>query len=133
MRLRIFAPTSVVVDEPVTKVAVQAVGGAFTMLPRHVDIVAVLEPGLLSFETGSDADGEMFVAVDGGTVVKAGDDVFVSTPEAARSPDLEMLRSTVEERFLARTGHEESARLALTRLEADVIQRMVELEEHERR
>lgn len=130
MRLRVFAPTSVEIDEEVTKVAVQAVGGAFTMLPRHVDTVAVLEVGVLVVET--EANGEVFVAVDGGTVVKVGTDVLVSTPAAVRGPDLERLRGTIQERFLARAAHEEAARLALGRLELDVVQRMVQLGEDER-
>lgn len=130
MRLRIFAPTRVEVDEQVSKVAVQATDGAFTMLPHHVDTVGVLETGLLGYDT---EDGsEVFVAVDGGTVVKVGSDVLVSTPAAVRGPDLETLRSTIEERFLARDEHEEAARLALTRLEVDVVQRMVELGEDDR-
>jgi F-type H+-transporting ATPase subunit epsilon len=131
VRLRVFAPIRKEVDEEVGRVAVQAVGGAFTMLPRHLDTVAVLEPGLLSFVL---TDGsEVFVAVEGGTLVKVGGDVLVSTPEAVRGPGLAELRHIVEATFLARAEHEEAARLAMARLEADVIERLVEVEEHEPR
>jgi len=127
VRLRVFTPTHVEVDEEVARLAVQAEGGAFTVLPRHVDTVAVLEPGLLSFHL---ADGsEVFLAVDGGTVVKVGHDILVSTPTAIRGPDLARIRAAVDARFRSRAAHEEAARQALTRLEVDVIQRMVELEE----
>lgn len=130
MRLRIFAPTSVEVDRDVTKVAVHSRDGAFTMLDRHVDTVAVLAQGLLSFV---DRDGaETFVAIDGGTVVKVGDDVLVSTPNAVAGADLATMRQTVDEVFAALDVRERAARTALGRLEVDVVQRMVELEEHER-
>ncbi len=127
MRLRVFAPTHVEVDAEVLRVAVQGEAGAFTMLPRHVDVVAVLEPGLLAFEP--ETGEEVFVAVDGGTVVKVGDDVLVSTPSAIRGTDLDAMRRTLEETFLERDEREVAAGLALTRLEVDMVQRMVELEE----
>ncbi|MDY7100155.1 MAG: F0F1 ATP synthase subunit epsilon [Actinomycetota bacterium] len=127
MRLRVFSPIHEEVDEQVVQVAVQAVGGSFTMLERHVDTVAELEAGLLSYIDPGGA--ERIVAVDGGTVVKVGDDVLVSTPEAIAGGELETLRAVVDERFLARAEREEAARLALAHLEVDVIERMVELEE----
>ncbi|HSL60012.1 MAG TPA: hypothetical protein VK866_19355 [Acidimicrobiales bacterium] len=126
MRLRVFAPGHEAVDTVVERVAVQAVGGAFTLLPRHVDIVAVLETGLLAYRPVG--DGEVFVAVDGGTVVKVGDDVVVSTP-AAVVGDLAELRQLVDDICVAREEHESAARLALGRLEVDVIQRLVHLED----
>ena len=126
MRLRVFTPGHEAVDTDTVKVAVQAVGGAFTLLGRHADVVAVLDTGLLTYQP---VDGdEVFVAVDGGTVVKVGDDVVVSTPDAVAG-DLGGLRRVIDEAFAAREEHEAAARLALGRLEVDVIQRLVHLEE----
>lgn len=126
MRLRVFTPGREALDAEVDRVSVQAVGGAFTLLPRHVDVVAVLDVGLLSYRSA--AGDEVFVAVDGGTVVKVADDVVVSTPEAVPG-DLTELRRVIDETFAAREEHEEAARLALGRLEVDVIQRLVHLDE----
>lgn len=131
MHLRVFGPTHVEVDEHVRKVTVTATSGSFTMLPRHVDTVAVLLPGLLSFEREDGDEG--FVAVDGGIVVKVGADVLVSSPCVVPGTALEEMRHVVTERILARAEHEQNARLALARLEVDVVQHMVDLEEHERR
>jgi F-type H+-transporting ATPase subunit epsilon len=126
VRLRVFTPGREAVDTDVDRVAVQAVGGAFTLLPRHVDVVAVLDTGLLAYHPVGGA--EVFVAVDGGTVVKVGDDVVVSTPDAVPG-DLTELRRVIDEAFTAREEHEAAARLALGRLEADVVQRLVHLDE----
>lgn len=126
MRLRVFTPTHVAYDEQVAKVSVQAVGGAFTMLPRHIDTVAVLESGLLSAQAD---DGETVIAVDGGAVVKVGDDVLVSTPTAVATPGLTAVGRTVQATLLARERHEEDARRALGRLQTDVIERLVEFGE----
>ena len=131
MRLRVLSPTHVELDAQVSTVTVEAVDGSFTMRPRHIDTVAVLRPGLLTCVL---LDGtEAFVAVDGGTVVKVGADVRVSAPTAIRGTDLVALRQAVDERFLSRAEHEQAAHRALGRLEADVVQRMVDLEEHLRR
>lgn len=133
MRLRVFTPAHVAVDAQVGRVTAEAVEGSFTMLPRHIDVVAVLVPGLLAFDPVQDTDQdlEVFVAVDGGTVVKVGSDVLVSTPAAVEADDLEELRGAVDAMIREREAHEESARLALARMEADVIQRMIEFEERE--
>ena len=80
MRLRILLPTHVEIDEEVDKVSAEGLEGAFCLLPRHLDWVAGLVPSLLSYEQ----DGqERFLAVNGGILVKCGDEVAVSTFEAA--------------------------------------------------
>lgn len=129
MRLRIFSPAREEVDLHVTAVALQGAAGAFTVLPRHIDTVAVLVPGLVTFWTAD--GGEQIVAVDGGTVVKVGDDVLVSTPTAVHTRGLDAVGETVARTLLAREAHEEAARQALGRLQTDVVERMVELEEAE--
>ena len=60
--------------------------GSFCLEPRDIDFVSALVPGLLMYiaETGQ----EVIVAIDEGTLVKCGDDVFVSTYNAFRGDDL---------------------------------------------
>lgn len=128
MRLRLCAPTRVVVDEEVARIVVEATAGSFCMLPRHADLVATLVPGLLSYVVDGD---ETFVAVDGGTVVKCGDDVRVSTPQAVTGPRLDRIHGAVREDFRERGERELGARAALARLEADVLQTTLELDERE--
>jgi F-type H+-transporting ATPase subunit epsilon len=127
MHLKLLLPTEVLISEPVTKIIAEAVNGSFCLLPRHIDFVSSLVPGILSFTT---ADGEeIFVAVDEGTLVKCGEQVMVSTLNAVRGVDLAQLRLTVEERFMELDEHERVARTALARLEAGTIRRFIELEE----
>lgn len=128
MRLRVFAPTRVVVDADVAKVVVDTTSGSFCMLPRHADLVAPLVPGLLAYV---DDGGERFVAVDGGTVVKCGDEVRVSTPRAVAGLGLEGVQLAVHQAFRVRDEREQDARAALARLEVDVLQTALELDESE--
>ena len=48
MRVRVFLPSRVLADRQADKVSAEAENGAFVLLPRHVDFVASLVPGLLS-------------------------------------------------------------------------------------
>lgn len=128
MRLRVLLPARVLVDEQVAKVTAESVSGSFTLLPRHVDVVAPLAQGLLTFADARDRT--TVLAVDGGVLVKCGTDVFVSTPDAVPGPTLEDLEQSVDEVFRAKVEEE---RVALTRIATDILDRLVELEELEHR
>jgi F-type H+-transporting ATPase subunit epsilon len=127
MRLKILLPTEVLADLPARKVIAEAENGSFCLLPRHIDFVAALVPGILIYV--ADGDREHFVGVDAGTLVKCGDEVLVSVLNAVEGTDLEGLRRTVEERFLELDEHERVTRTALARLEAGTLRRFKELQE----
>ncbi len=129
MRLKVLLPTEVLVDEDVTKVTAEAENGSFALLPRHIDFVAALVPGLLSFMKAGDGQEE-FLAVDEGILVKCGPEVLVSTPQAVRGPELGMLKATVDQSFKVLTDQEKRARSALANLEANFIRRFLKLEEY---
>ncbi|MGC9515216.1 F0F1 ATP synthase subunit epsilon [Methanocrinis sp.] len=116
MRLKVLLPMTVLIDEEVTKVVAEAENGSFCLLPRHIDFVAALVPGILSFESD---EGEEFLAIDEGILIKCASMVAVSTRKAMRSRDLGMLKRTVREEFRARDEREKKTRTILAKLEAD--------------
>lgn len=127
MRLRVLAPTHLAVDREVDAVVAEAIDGSFCLLPHHVDLVAPLATSLLAYR----ADGEeTFLAVDGGTLVKCGDEVLVSSPRVVSGPGLDDLRTTIAASFRTLEDRERTARAALARLETDLLRRFVELEHH---
>jgi F-type H+-transporting ATPase subunit epsilon len=128
MNLKVLLPAEVLVKEEVAKVTAEAANGSFCLLPKHVDFVAALVPGILSFQTASGR--ETFVAVDEGILVKCGDEVMVSTRNAMRGPDLGQLRRTVEERFKVLDDHEKTARSAMVKIEAGFVRRFLEIQGH---
>lgn len=128
MRLRVSLPTEMLVDEDVTKVIAEADNGAFCLLPRHVDFVAALIPGVLVFY--DDRGKEYFAAIDEGVLVKCGQDVLVSTLNGVRGTNLGELRDLVGERFMELDEHERKSRAALARLEAGTLRGFRELQEH---
>lgn len=127
LRLRVLLPSRVLLDEPVRKVVAEAVNGSFCLLPRHVDFVAALVPGILVFV---DADGrERFAAIDEGALVKCAETVTVSALDGAVGDALEELQALVDERYAALDEQEKKARSAVARLEAGTLRRFRELQE----
>lgn len=126
MKLKVLLPTEVLIDKEVTKVIAEAENGSFCLLPRHIDFVAALVPGLLSFESGKGR--EEFLALDQGILIKCGQEVLVSTRNAVRGPDLGTLKQTVEKSFRVLDDREKMARSAFAKLEANFIRRFMELE-----
>ncbi|MBU4575670.1 MAG: F0F1 ATP synthase subunit epsilon, partial [Proteobacteria bacterium] len=49
MKLKVLLPDQVLMDQEVAKVVAEGENGSFCLLPRHVDFVAALSPGILSF------------------------------------------------------------------------------------
>ena len=126
MRLRLLLPSRVEVDPDVDRVAAEGLHGQFTVLPRHVDGVAALVPGLLSYVAD---DEETFWSVRAGTLVKRGDELLVSTADAVRGPRLEDLEPALRRAQWSEVETEERARDALTRIGTTLVQRFAELEE----
>ena len=125
MQLKIQTPNEVLADEKVTKVVAEAENGCFCLLPRHVDFLAALVPGLLVFE---DADAnEHFVAVGEGLLVKKDQTVLVSVRQAVRGGDLGELQRTVREQFESIDDRERATHAAVAKLEASFLRRYLEL------
>ncbi|GAB4334568.1 MAG: F0F1 ATP synthase subunit epsilon [Candidatus Abyssubacteria bacterium] len=129
MRLKVLLPAEILIDREVEKVTAEAENGSFTLLPRHIDFVAALVPGILFFT----AEGEEeFIAVDEGILIKRADEVLVSTRKAVRGPELGSLRKAIEREFLGRTEREKKSRSASAKIEADLVRRFMELTRHGR-
>jgi len=76
---------------------------------------------LMNLQT--EIDGEVFVAVDEGVLVKAGPDVLVSVRRAIAGSDPGQLRDMVEKEFLTLDAREQSVRLVTAKLETGFLRR----------
>ncbi len=126
MRLRVLIPTQVLVDEEVRQVTMEAENGSFSLLPGHIDYVAALVPGLLTYRTGG--EGDTVVAIDEGVVVKQGQRVFVSCRHGVKGRGLEELARTVEEQFESQNDQERKAQTAMAKMEADFVRTLLQRE-----
>ncbi|MBE9043389.1 F0F1 ATP synthase subunit epsilon [Pleurocapsales cyanobacterium LEGE 10410] len=125
MKLKVLIPTVVLIEREVIKVVAEAENGNFCLLPKHIDFVAALIPGILSLTTATGE--EMFVAVDEGILVKCGAEVLVSTRNAVKGNDLETLKQTVAEQFQILDEREKLTRSALVQFETSMMRRFKEL------
>lgn len=127
MNLKILLPFKVFSEKSgVSRIVSETHAGSFGLLPHRRDCVAALMPGILIYET--EADGEVFVAVDGGVLVKTGQDVLVSVRRAMGGADLGQLRQAVEQEFLALDEHEQNVRSVLVKLETGFLRRFAKFQ-----
>ena len=123
MDLKILLPFQIFADKAsVSRIVAETHDGSFGLLPHRLDCVAALAPGILTYQTA--ADGEVFVAVDEGVLVKAGAQVLVSVRRAIGGKDLGQLRQAVERKFLTLDAHEQSIRSTIAKMETDLLRRM---------
>lgn len=126
MNLKVLLPFQVFAQKTdVSRIVAETRDGSFGLLPHRLDCVAALAPGILTYQT--EADGEMFVAVDEGVLVKAGAEVLVSVRRAISGTDLGQLRGAVEREFLTLDEQEKSVRSAVSKMEGDLVRRMARL------
>jgi len=126
INLSILLPFGVFTHAPgVTRVVVETHGGSFGLLPRRLDCVAALVPGILVYET--EGGGEVYVAVDEGVLVKTGFEVQVSVRRALAGTDLAGLRDQVEASFLAEDAHERGVQAVMAKLESGFLRRFASL------
>ncbi len=126
MNLNVLLPFQVFAKKAgVSRIVAETREGAFGLLPHRLDCVAALPPGILIYETSE--DGEVFLAVDEGVLIKTGPDVFVSVRRAISGTDLGQLRDAVEQEFLALDGLEQDVRLVMTKLELGLMRRLEKL------
>jgi F-type H+-transporting ATPase subunit epsilon len=122
MHLKILLPYGIFTDRPAVRRIVAETGqGSFGLLPHRLDCVAALTPGIFTYET--DAEGEIYVAVDEGVLVKAGPNVYVSVRHATAGHDLAGLRAAVERDYRQLTDQQKSLHSSLAKLESNFIRR----------
>lgn len=126
MTLKLLLPFQIFAEvSGVTRLVAETRGGTFGLLPQRLDCVAALTPGILIYETA--ADGEVFVAVDEGVLVKTGSQVLISVRRALRGSDLNQLREAVQQEFLTLDEHAQSVRAVMAKLESGFLRRVATL------
>ena len=127
MNLRIFLPTEIFAQKTdVLRIIAETHEGSFGLLPHRLDCVAALVPGILTYETRE--EGTVYLAVDEGVLVKAGEEVRVSVRHAIGGTDLSQLHDAVKREFLMLNEEERSVRAAITKMETGFIGRFAELQ-----
>jgi F-type H+-transporting ATPase subunit epsilon len=123
MNLRILVPFGIFAEKAsVSRIVAETPKGSFGILPHRLDCVAALAPGILTYEIG--AEGNVYVGVDDGVLVKTGADVLVSVRRAFAGTDLQRLRLSVEHDFVKMNDRDKRMRSVMAKLEAGLLHRV---------
>ncbi|BDI32111.1 F0F1 ATP synthase subunit epsilon [Capsulimonas corticalis] len=127
MNLKVLLPSQIFAEKTdVLRIVAETHEGSLGLLPRRLDCVAALEPGILIYET--EAEGEIYIAVDEGMLVKTGANILVSVRRAISGTDLGQLRAAVEREFQTLGAQEQSVRSIMVKLEAGLMRRLARFE-----
>jgi len=123
MNLKILLPFQVFAEKTgILRIVAETPEGSFGLLPHRLDCVAALTPGILIYEKA--AEGEVYMAVDEGVLVKSGLDVLVSVRNAIGGTDLGQLHEAIEREFLNLNEREQSVRSVMAKMESGFIRRL---------
>ncbi|MDN4502665.1 F0F1 ATP synthase subunit epsilon [Alteromonadaceae bacterium BrNp21-10] len=126
MQLKILQPFAVFAEvSEVLRIVVETQKGSFGLLPQRLDCVAILVPGIMTYETQQ--QGEIFVAVNDGILVKTGEQVLISVRHAYAGKKLNALRDKVKQDFLNADEAALHAHQVLAKLETGFIRRSLSL------
>lgn len=127
MNLKILLPFQVFAEKStVSRIVAETTSGSMGLLPHRLDCVAILVAGILTYETAQ--EGEVYLAVDQGVLIKTGADVLISVRNAIAGTDLANLRDTVKQEFQNRNEQEQQVRSVLAKLESGFTRRFVEFQ-----
>lgn len=127
MHLKILLPSETYADKlGVSRIVAETREGSFGLLPNRLDCVAAITSGILLYQTVE--DGEVYVALDEGVLVKAGANVTVSVRRAMGGTDLSQLRRAVEHEFIQIDAEEQDARSVMAKLETGFLHQFANLQ-----
>jgi F-type H+-transporting ATPase subunit epsilon len=123
MNLKVLLPFGIFAEKAgVSRIIAETGEGSFGLLPHRLDCVAALTPGILIYET--EEEGEVYVAVDEGVLVKTGPDVLVSVRRAMGGTDLGRLHDVVAQEYVKLDEHEQIVRSVMAKLETGLLRRL---------
>lgn len=125
MHLKVLLPFGLFAEKSnIARIVAETQAGSFGLLLHRLDCVAPLVPGILTYQ--DEIDGETFLAVDHGVLVKTGLEVVVSVRNAIAGTDLGQLHEAVKREFLTLSDQEQSVRSVVAKMESGLIRRLAE-------
>ena len=109
----------------IARVVVDTTDGSYGFLPKRLDCVAALVPGILTYEK---TNAELFyIAIDEGLLIKTEDRIQISVRNAIAGKDLGKLHEAIEKEFKSINEEERKTRAAVGKLESVIVQNIQKL------
>lgn len=126
IELWVVLPTKVFMRvEDVMHMSIDTPSGSVGFLPRRLDCVCPVSPGILAYRRRSNPEEE-FIALDTGILIKTGDRVSVSVHHAVASSNLAELEQIIHAEFEQLDEQEKLVRSISAGIETKLIRRFVE-------
>ncbi len=125
MEVTIRLPSRVLYQGQASRLRGEGRAGGFGLLPNHADFVTELLPSVLTLIMEDET--ERFFGIDEGMLVKRDRDVSVIVRRGVAGEALDTLHQQVHDSFIEVDDEERAARAALSRLEADMVRRLGQL------
>lgn len=120
MTLKILLPYKVfAVHENVSRISFETKLGSYGILPRRLDCIATLVPGILSYEIKK--SNRSYLAVDEGILIKTKSEVIVTVRNAMAGRDLGTLQRSIASEFINLDKKESNIRQTLAKLESNLV------------
>lgn len=124
MLLKVITPTHIITKEKVMKVIGEDPDGSFGILPKHIDFVTKIIPSILVY---TDEQGEGYIGLDEGILVKQQELIQVSVQSAFESRNLGQLHREMEIYLRKQEEEEEQTGLETTKLELGIVKSFYDL------
>ena len=123
MNLKVLLPYRIFVEKSnVSSIVAETYEGSFGLLPHRLDCVAAIVPGILMYK--AETEGEAYIAIDEGVLVKTRLDVLISVRDAIGGMALDQLQEAVEREFLNLNEQEKMVSSVMAEMEIDFIRRI---------
>ncbi len=120
MGLKVLLPFKVFAEvKNVKRIVAETSEGSFGFLPQRLDCVAALTPGIFMYEV--EGEGEKYLAVNEGVLVKVGLNVWVSVRTAIGDAPLGKLKELVETEMKQQDEEQVNMRSVMAHLESGFI------------
>ena len=119
MQLTVCSTLGTVLQIKVLKVTFETLNGFYTLMPKHVDFVAAMNPNIVRYTDENNT--ESYVACHRGIVVKKGQNVTMSVQNAMLSQSLENLTGVIQNDFKENEERRKELNLAMARLELSLV------------
>lgn len=127
MKLQVVLPTRIFLQrENLSHMSIDTPAGNLGFLPRRLDCVVPISPGILACRR-ADTATEEFIAVDTGILIKTGSQVFVSVHHAVTSTNLAELEQIIHAEFEQLSEQEKLVRSISAGIETKLVRRFIEL------
>jgi F-type H+-transporting ATPase subunit epsilon len=123
MQFRLSIPSQVIMEVTVEKIIAEDLNGSFCLLPKHIDCLRILIPGILTYQLNGK---EKYIGIDDGVLVKRGKEVKVAVKNVIYDVEIGQMKAELEKKITKSSEEEKRIRTIISEMEIDFINKYVE-------